>query len=1019
MKKNMPFSHLKLTLAATLSFILIGTPAYASSIEDMESSAVVTADAAPVYDAPEGNVIAAENPAVQESFTMDAPVSEALAADTAPSAAEETTGGAGSALLPVEDLTEDSAGNADSALVPAEDSSGNPDDTEIPTEGSCERAAPDTGVVVDPAAEPDGTAADPVSTVRPDESAGDTVPVVQPDESAGDTVPVVQPDESAAGTIPTTEPGEDPAVVVTTVETTDAPSAAPSETSTEDPAPVIPAVDPSPVLADNFQMTIPTVYIHINGGQEEIEKLNGSEDHSHHSTGTMDIIIPEGFQYVDSTAVLTNLIGAGIDIRGRGNSTWGDEKKPYKIKLDKKAAILGMGQNKHWALLANSFDPTLSRNRITFWLGKQLGLDFTPSGYPVDVFMEDEYLGSYLLCETIRVDKNRVDIPELEEDDVDESDITGGYLIQIQQDPGAASTFKTRKEAMFQNVTPSFDPEEGDYENDTQKDYIRGYMQEAEDALFEGETADETEPSGYRTLDYKDYFDLNSAALYWLIQEFSMNGDAYVTGSSYLYKTRDTDEAPGKLFWGPLWDFDFAWDYGGSPIPDSGDFSTDMLWMYALMTDTGSDGLPALIQSMWPSVRAKLQEVAQENGLLDQYYKEVSTSQSYNQAKYQTKDTEDRPIVFREAIDRLKDWIIRRIGWTDEHIASLNNYSHKVYYKTDPDDEHPEVFCMRTNQEVHSAPEDPEKEGYYFTGWYTEDGTAKEDLKVTRDLTLTAAYLEESLAKKVESIFFKYGNDIAVLEYGEYSPLITIFPSDALRKSITWESSDDSIASVQKNGMIAPHKTGTVTITAKLKNGTEKSFHLTVVEKETPAGDVFLPTETVYMKVGEVSQMQVQNALPGALFEDFSHENDGILEVDDNGVLIAKKPGQTTVRADVTYTGEDGETKEKALYLTVIVSEDKPEETPEEPEDDPVQPQPTEPETEPEKEPAADSSGKNETKTDGTAPRQLPADPIVKDSASHVSAAQTGDDTMTGLWAVLLIVSLFSILMVRKNTAHS
>ena len=125
-----------------------------------------------------------------------------------------------------------------------------------------------------------------------------------------------------------------------------------------------------------------------------------------------------------------------MSIRGRGNSTWNQkEKKPFKIKLDKKEDIFGFGKNKHWVLLANAFDPSLIRNRITFKLSEALVFEFTPQGVPVDLVIKGDrygtkYLGNYWFGENIRVDDNRLEIDELDEDDTEMPAITGGYLIQ-------------------------------------------------------------------------------------------------------------------------------------------------------------------------------------------------------------------------------------------------------------------------------------------------------------------------------------------------------------------------------------------------------------------------------------------------------------------------------------------------------------------------------------------------------------------------------------------------------------
>ena len=183
---------------------------------------------------------------------------------------------------------------------------------------------------------------------------------------------------------------------------------------------------------------IPVVYINIDESQGTIRQMYDSVDHSVYCYGTIRITVPEGFHYSDfEETVLKSVDGLAMSMRGRGNSTWSayTEKKPFKIKLDKKADIMGLGENKHWVLLANHFDQTLIRNRITAWLGDQMGFEFTPRGVPVDLVLSGEiygtkYLGSYYLSENVRVDKNRLDIDELTETDTDPAIITGGYLLR-------------------------------------------------------------------------------------------------------------------------------------------------------------------------------------------------------------------------------------------------------------------------------------------------------------------------------------------------------------------------------------------------------------------------------------------------------------------------------------------------------------------------------------------------------------------------------------------------------------
>lgn len=99
-------------------------------------------------------------------------------------------------------------------------------------------------------------------------------------------------------------------------------------------------------------------------------------------------------------------------IKGRGNSTWDMAKKPYRLKLNKAAEVLGMPAHKDWALLANYSDKTLLRNQVALQTAEQLSFAWTPRAKQVEVFLNGQYQGVYLLVETITVDKNRVDIFE-------------------------------------------------------------------------------------------------------------------------------------------------------------------------------------------------------------------------------------------------------------------------------------------------------------------------------------------------------------------------------------------------------------------------------------------------------------------------------------------------------------------------------------------------------------------------------------------------------------------------------
>ena len=119
-----------------------------------------------------------------------------------------------------------------------------------------------------------------------------------------------------------------------------------------------------------------------------------------------------------------------MQIRGRGNSTWLYEKKPYRIKLNSRQTILGMPTHRDWVLLANYGDKSLLRNQLGLEISKRFGLPFTPRSQFVDVVINNQYQGNYLLTEQIKVDPNRVNITGMKFVDTSGVNLTGGYLLE-------------------------------------------------------------------------------------------------------------------------------------------------------------------------------------------------------------------------------------------------------------------------------------------------------------------------------------------------------------------------------------------------------------------------------------------------------------------------------------------------------------------------------------------------------------------------------------------------------------
>ncbi len=236
-------------------------------------------------------------------------------------------------------------------------------------------------------------------------------------------------------------------------------------------------------------------------------------------------------------------IDTSVRIRGRGNSTWGLPKKPYRLRFDGDVSVLGMPKDRDWALLANYNDKTQLRNEAAFFMGYMSGLDWTPRSAFAEVFLNEMYIGTYQVCEHIKIAESRVNVSD------------DGFLLEVDQlsrlDPGDVY-FRTPR--ILVNIKGP-DVEEGD---DKHK-FISNYVNETEQALFGVNFKDPQ-------TGYGKYIDVPSFIDWYLINEITRNNDATFFSSCFMNLSPG-----GKLKMGPVWDFDLAFgniNYNNSQYPE-------------------------------------------------------------------------------------------------------------------------------------------------------------------------------------------------------------------------------------------------------------------------------------------------------------------------------------------------------------------------------------------------------------------------------------------------------------------
>lgn len=252
-------------------------------------------------------------------------------------------------------------------------------------------------------------------------------------------------------------------------------------------------------------------------------------------------------------------VGSNLQfVRTRGNSTYNtpnNDKKAYEIKFEKRESVFGMKKAKKWVLLANSFDRSLIKNALVYDFTKDYTSLPSEEGYFVDVYINGEYLGNYYLCEKVEVDKNRLAITEQDNLSGKVTDITGGYLVELidyedHVEEGVVY-FETDSGYLYEIKSP----EEPTME---QQEYIRGIFNELESAV---KAEDGVSPLTGRH--YSEIIDIDSYVSRYLVETVFMNPDMDYN-SQYYYK--DSDSMDGKLYAGPVWDYDLAMVADESPL---------------------------------------------------------------------------------------------------------------------------------------------------------------------------------------------------------------------------------------------------------------------------------------------------------------------------------------------------------------------------------------------------------------------------------------------------------------------
>jgi len=367
------------------------------------------------------------------------------------------------------------------------------------------------------------------------------------------------------------------------------------------------------------------------------------------------------------------LPSAPMQIKGRGMSSWGMDKKGYKIRFNTSTSVLGMPANKDWLLIANYSDKSLMRNYLAYTVAASLdGMAFTPRMKFVNLFLNGRYNGLYLIGDQIESGKSRIDITKT-------TGVDTGFILEVNErmnsnwnNPGwnnpapvipyiytQSSVVRTITTGSYDNYFMEFTDPKASEMTTIQMNSIAAQINTIDKAV------NTRNPTTYDPLiDYSSFND------WFIAEELFKNLDSGFFASCYMYK-----DVGGKLKMGPVWDFD-------SSVGNHTDsyFNNPNGWVYSggswlSSVSLSGEGLTRL-KARWKAIKAQKVDII--NNLINQTAEMIRPSYVENfdlwkiQGLYVWPNSPE--IVAALTLDQhttlMKDWFTKRITWMDTQLGT-------------------------------------------------------------------------------------------------------------------------------------------------------------------------------------------------------------------------------------------------------------------------------------------------------------------------------------------------------------
>jgi len=339
-------------------------------------------------------------------------------------------------------------------------------------------------------------------------------------------------------------------------------------------------------------------------------------------------------------------------------------KKSYKIEFVDRQSILGMPRDRDWALISNYADKTLMKNYLMYHLSAKLGVFYAPRCEFAELFINKEYLGVYLLTETIKISKNRIDIPQND----------NSYIVEFD------TKYRENEQVFFSKVLQASSKGKA-FRVHAPRNASKEVLSEIENHIMDFEIYLKTiNPQKNNHLE--KWIDIGNYVKHYWVQEFSKNPDAWFFTSVYFSWIKDD-----LITMGPVWDFDLSFGGHANELPfdeyadlgrlePKGWYTNVFYWNKFLLKDSS---IAAEIDQFWTenknifydipnhidSLTVSLHLAANNN--FKKWDILQSTKYIYHRHEYST---------YKDAVKDLKQWISERNTWIGNNISNHTELAH-------------------------------------------------------------------------------------------------------------------------------------------------------------------------------------------------------------------------------------------------------------------------------------------------------------------------------------------------------